>query len=61
MDKKLIIAHISNGTPIMPQILQYNLKEVKELGKTIEELEHQNKVFIDRCKGQMCDKCFLLN
>lgn len=73
--KKLIIAHISSGRPIMTQAvkeaLQYNLKEVEELGKTVEELEYHNKALMNRCKvftrGQMCtfcgmrDKCFERN
>lgn len=63
--KKLIIAHISSGRPIMTQAvkeaLQYNLKEIEELSKTVEEIEHQNKALRNRCKvftlGEMCIFC----
>lgn len=70
--KKLIVAHINSRTPIMTQAvkeaLQFNVREIEELEKTIEELEHQNKALMNRCRvltrGELCifcamhDKCF---
>lgn len=63
--KKLIVAHMSSGRPIMTQAvkeaLQYNLNEIEELGKTIEKLEHQNKALMNRCKvftrSELCIFC----